>query len=128
MTMLKSFGWVVATVGLGAMLYLFASDEPKLPIAVANGSFSNAEIGTIVLRDGQLKANGHAVPYVVETDKVGPYVLPTGYVGVSERRILVNRGSAPLKLRLDHSTQPRHLGLHDVGRNALISFERVYGS
>lgn len=113
---------------LGALLYLLAGSAPKLPIAAANGSFVNADVGTLVLKDGRMTVGRRYANYVLETDKVGAYVLPNAYVAVSERGFVVDQQGYPLKLRLDDPARPRRVDLMNETRNTLVSFERVEGN
>ncbi len=87
------------------MLYVVMSGDRQLPVGIANGSFRNPGIGTLVLQNGKMAVNGQHVSYVVEADKEVAYLLPSAYVGVSARGFIVNRGGRPLKMRLDDPTQ-----------------------
>ena len=124
----------VIIVGIGAWvvfaLSLFTTgfSEPRLPIAIANGSFANSCCGTISLRDGRMIVANQQVDYVIESDKLGPYVLPSFYVGASAHGFDVRREHFPLKLRIDNDSHPAEIGLLDDGEGGQLSFQRVSGS
>jgi hypothetical protein len=63
-----------------------------------------------------------SVSYVVEHDKVGRYLLPGHFVGVTGQRIYIGRASYPLKLRLDASRPPRSIEL--MGDRQSFEFDR----
>jgi len=99
-------------------------DEPKLAVSSANGAYTNACCGTIVLRNGDLTlADRQDVRYEVEQDKTGPYVLPVAFVGVLDGNgFQVDNGRQPLKLRLDRTPNPTRIELTDLRRSYV--FER----
>lgn len=117
----------ILAAGVGAMLYVLAVGEPRLSIAVANGTYSNARVGTLVLANGRMMVNGRWVSYVIESDKVGAYVLPASYVGASDHGFVLRRSSYPLKLRLDRATQPDRLDLMDDISGDSFAFQRNDG-
>ncbi len=51
------------------------------------------------------------VPYKIETDKVGPYILPRSFVGEGAGTFRLDEGSAPLKLRLSSAERPTQITL-----------------
>lgn len=81
------------------------------------------------LRDGVLTiGKGQEVTYVVEHDKVGRYVLPTGYVGASNGGLILNRNGNPLKLRLDGEPRPTRIEVIDDASDEVVAFDRNNGS
>lgn len=81
------------------------------------------------LRDGALSiGNGQKVSYVVEHDKIGRYVLPTGYVGASSGSLIFNRNGNPSKLRLDGEPRPTRVEVTNDASGEVIAFDRSDGS
>lgn len=69
--------------------------------------------------------NNRRISYVIESDKVGTYVLPSTYVGASDHGFVIRSSGYPLKLRLDRDVRPSRLGLRDdVGGDPIV-FARV---
>ena len=102
---------IIALFG-GMPLYWWAF-PPRLPIDTANGTYANPCCGSLTLTNGQMVVGqGQFVSYVVEHDKIGRYVLPASYVGVTDGRVLhVDRSANPLMLRLDDTKQPASIDL-----------------
>lgn len=117
--------WAVLASLFGASLYLSIAPAPKLSIGIANGSYYNSDVGTLILRNGRMTINGQYVSYVIESDKGGPYVLPESYVGILGRSFLIRRNSYPLKLRLDDAYAPRSINLIDDQSDNSFDFVRV---
>ena len=81
------------------------------------------------MSDGQMTASNQRVTYVIERDKLGPYVLPKTYVGASGAGFVVKSGGFPMKLRLDTSSSPPSIELVDVRPGGSVySFVRSNGS
>ncbi|WP_448663872.1 hypothetical protein ACG3SL_04135 [Sphingomonas sp. CJ20] len=117
-----------AAVFLGIPLYWWAF-PPRLPIGTANGVFTSVCCGSISLRDGvMIIGNGQEVSYVVEHDKVGRYVLPEGFVGASNHRLIFNRDGNPSLLRLEGEPRPNRIAVIDDATAETIPFERGNGS
>ena len=113
-------------LGGGAMVYVLLSDSPRLPVQLVNGAYTSKCCGSFQLADGQVLVADERMPYVVETDKVGAYVLPQHYVGVLDgKSILMARDKFPLKLRLDNSSMPHTIELSDIDRGHTYTFERL---
>ena len=109
---------------IGGWSYILLVPMPQLPIGIANGSYANKCCGTIQLKNGEMSVGGQLVSYVVERDKMGPYVLPSAYVGVSDGKTLeVDRRKYVLKIRLDDSVQPTQFQL--MTDEAIYSFKRM---
>jgi hypothetical protein len=106
-----------------AWSYLLLAPIPQLPIGSANGEFANDCCGTITLDNGQMAIGKQYIAYIIETDKRGPYVLTTGYVGVADRGIEINRNGHPLKMYLDARTNPGVITI--MSRRGEVQFERV---
>jgi hypothetical protein len=113
MNVSKAVGAIVVTVVLAAWAYIALTGEPRLPINIANGAYSNRCCGTVIFANGVMTVADQRVSYVVEEDKVGPYVLPKEYVGASNGRVIVRSGSFPSKLRLDDPAHPQQVELVD---------------
>ena len=112
-------------LGGGAMIYVLLSDPPRLSVQLVNGTYTSSCCGSFQLADGQVLMADKRMPYVVETDKVGAYVLTQHYVGISDgKTILMATDRFPLKLRLDNSSVPHTIELFDDGGHT-YSFERV---
>ena len=94
-------------------LYIVVAGEPRLPIGIADGTYSNGCCGKLVLQTGMMTVADQCIGYVIGRDKVGPYVLPETYVGASPKGFVVKHGAYALKLRLDDATQPHHVELVD---------------
>jgi len=67
------------------------------------------------------------VGYVVESDKGGPYILPSVYVGASSQGFVVRRNGFALKLRLDDENHPANIELMDDADGSVFSFHRLDG-
>ncbi|MXP30193.1 hypothetical protein GRI58_15390 [Porphyrobacter algicida] len=123
----------VSGVGLIAIVCVWVSflftGEQQLPIEVANGLYFNPCCGKISIRDGFIAMADRRIRYVVEEDKVGAYVLPRQYIGVSNKRVVINSKAYPLKLRLDNPVTPHTIDLVDLSSGGYsYSFRRVNGS
>lgn len=129
MNVSKAVGAIVVTVVLAAWAYIALMGEPRLPINVANVSYSNRCCGTVIFANGVITVVDQQVSYVVEEDKVGPYVLPKEFVGASNGRVIVRSGSSPRKLRLDDPAHPQQVELvNDASGDKAYLFKRVDGS
>lgn len=125
----KVVGITIVVTVLLAWAYIALSKDPRLPTSIANGRYSNDCCGTLVLHDGVMTVATQRVDYIIERDKAGPYVLPTAYVGVSARAIVVRSNAYPLKLRLDDPAHPNQLELFgDAADSGRYPFARVNGS
>jgi hypothetical protein len=102
----------VAAVFVGIPLYWWAF-PPRLPIGTANGIYANACCGSLRLRNGELTfGKDQRVSYVVEHDKVGRYILPAEYVGVTGGKLIFSdRSKNQMYLRLDDSAIPETIEL-----------------
>lgn len=100
---------------------------PQLPLALANGSYGNPCCGRLTLKNGRMIVGAQEVSYVVESDKQGPYVLPTFYVGAASGGYVVRRDGQPLKLRLDNETHPTAMELMDDADGSVFLFHRLNG-
>lgn len=78
--------------------------------------------GVLTIRDEQ------KVSYVVEHDKVGRYVLPTGYVGTSNDSLIFNRNGNPIKLRLGGESRLTRVEVTTDASGEVIAFDRHDGS
>jgi hypothetical protein len=69
-------------------------------------------------------AHSQTVSYIVEYDKVSPYILPGVYVGVwSGKAVQVERSTSPSFLRLDDANRPQNIELPSEA--GMIKFKRV---
>ena len=122
----KFNGYVIAIVSLSAMAYIALSGMPRLPIATANGVYASTCCGSFELKDGRMTASHQYMQYVIETDKVGAYILPDKYVGISlENRVEFERGSGPLLLRLDDKQNPQRIVLPRSQDPRDVTFARL---
>lgn len=98
---------------------------PRLPIETANGIFTSVCCGSMTLRDGVLTfGNGQKVSYVIERDKVSPYLLPNGYLGSSDRGLVFDRNGSPLKLRLWGEPRPNRIDVTNGTTGETAAFDR----
>lgn len=102
-------------VAVSLWAYIALTGQPRLPIGIANGSYSNRCCGTLVVADGVMTLANQRVSYVIEQDKVGPYLLPKTYVGAANHGFVFRSASYPLKLRIDNSVHPQQIELSDDG-------------
>ncbi|WP_428333139.1 hypothetical protein [Novosphingobium sp.] len=116
--------WGVYAISLFTMPF----SGPQLPLALANGSYVNECCGRLTLKNGRMIVGVEEVSYVVESDKEGPYVLPTFYVGAASGGYVVRRDGQPLKLRLDNEAHPTTVELMDDTGGSIFSFHRLNGS
>lgn len=123
--MIVGFG---AWAAYAAALFTMPFSEPSLPLSSANGSYANDCCGMLILKDGQMTISQQQVSCVIESDKQGPYVLPSVYVGASSKGFVVRRNGSPLKLHLDDETHPANIELMDDRDGGVFSFERLNGS
>jgi hypothetical protein len=109
--------------------YIALTGEPRLPIDIANGSYSNRCCGTLGVADGVMTLADQRVSYVIEQDKAGPYILPKTYVGASNHGFVFRSTGYPLKLRLDNPAHPQQVELFDDGSGGeAYSFASQKGS
>lgn len=124
----KAVGIIVLIVVVCAWAFIALTDEPRLQLGIANGSYSNRCCGTVTFANGVMSVANQRVSYVVERDKVGRYVLPSAYVGATETGFVIRSNAHALKLRLDDSTLPQHVLLFDDGPGNAYPFARRNGS
>lgn len=125
----RAVGMTVFIFVVSLLAYIALTGEPRLPIGIANGSYSNRCCGTLIVADGVMRFAGQRVSYVVERDKAGPYILPKTYVGASNQGFEFRSAGYPLKLRLDDSTHPQQVDLLNDGPGGeAYSFVRQKGS
>jgi hypothetical protein len=73
----------------------------------------------MVLQDGEMHVGKAIIPYTIEADKVGAYILPASFVGEGAGAYRVDGGSVPLKLRLNDAVRPTRIAL-DRGQTAAL--------
>ena len=105
--------------GLSAIIYVLATGEERLPKDRANGTYASVCCGVMVLQDGEMHVGNAIVPYSIEVDKVGAYVLPARFVGEGQGAFRLDGRVAPIKLRLDDVNRPTRVTL-DSGHVATI--------
>lgn len=98
-------------LGLGGVGLVLLVPEHDLPVKIANGSYAAPCCGVMVLQDGVIHIRKYTIGYRIQQDKLGPYILPTAYVGESPTGYLVNFDAAPNKLRLDDPTRATQIVL-----------------
>jgi hypothetical protein len=127
---LKRFMVVAYSLWILYAVTIFATPmpTPQLPISAANGYYTNVCCGTLFLENGRMKVLNQYVSYVVERDKVSPYVLPSVYIGASARGLVVDRSDNSLILRLNHQINPTNIELMDKSDGVVISFHRLPGT
>ena len=119
---------IVIAVGC-AWAYILIAGEPRLPIGAANGTYSNRCCGTLTLKNGTMRIGGQKINYVIESNKMGPYVLPNVYVGASPQGFVVRPKGYPLILNLDRPNDPRRVELLDDSVGPVsYTFARTNGS
>jgi len=114
--------WISGAVlisGLSAIIYVLATGEERLPKDRANGTYASPCCGVMVLQDGEMHVGNAIVPYSIEVDKVGAYVLPARFVGEGQGAFRLDGRVAPIKLRLDDVNRPTRVTL-DSGHVATI--------
>lgn len=111
--------------GFAICLFVLPFSAPQLPLALANGSYSNACCGRLILTNGRMIVGSQEVSYVVENDKQGPYVLPAFYVGAASSGYVVRRDGYPLKLHLDKEVNPTSVELMDDTDGSVFVFQRL---
>lgn len=111
----KAVGMTMCIVVMCIWAYVVLTGEPRLPIGIANGSYSNRCCGTLIVADGVMTFGDQRVSYMIERDKTGPYILPKTYVGASKQGFVFRPSSYPLKLRLDNTAHPQKVELLDDG-------------
>ena len=108
----------IIVVGFAVAIYIVLKPAPKLPISQADGAYANTCCGTLVLKAGRGAYGKATFDYVIERDKVGPYVMPTSRLVVDDdaSRLVIVQHGAPLKLRLEISAKPQWIDIPDLGR------------
>ncbi|WP_242154784.1 MULTISPECIES: hypothetical protein [unclassified Sphingomonas] len=98
---------------------------PRLPIGAADGTYVNSCCEPIKLQNGQMSfGHSQTISYVVEYDKVSPYVLPSAYVGISGgKAVQIERSISPSFLRLADTKRPEAIEL--PSDTAIFTFKRV---
>ena len=118
---------MLALIG-GLFLYwcMFPDKEP--PLASANGVYANDCCGQVKLHDGLMTFNkDQYVSYVVGHDKVGRYILPASFVGITGANLIYRRDGVGSKLYLSDESQPRGLNLVN-DETGDVTFHRSNGS
>ena len=128
MTASNLIGRFVLIAGSVMMAYLVFTGEPRLPIDVADGTYLNPCCGVLTLNHGSMNFKNEGFNYVIERDKIGPYVLPIGYVGASAQGFEALPSGIPQKLRLDRPANPQHVELPGDGPGGLYSFAKTDGA
>ena len=89
-------------------IYIAFWSIPKLPVSTADGAYFNSCCEPIILNRG-FASSGHVrFNYVVERDKIGPYILTSPdhtLISVSKSGLTVTDGWA-LKMRFDDKPDP----------------------
>ncbi|HUD93413.1 hypothetical protein [Sphingobium sp.] len=106
-----------------ALLGYWAAFPPREPIRSADGIYVSACCGSLKLQNGRMSLETQSVGYLVEHDKVGRYILPAIYVGVSDaNRVDIDGQKTALKLRLDGRPTPATINL--PGSQTTVEFRR----
>ncbi len=79
----------------------------------------------LVLKDGHMIVSKQQISYVVESDKEGPYVLPSFYVGASSRGFVVREKGFSLKLHFNDAARPSEIELMDDSDGSTFTFQRL---
>jgi hypothetical protein len=113
----------------GALLLYWTLFPSRDPIGTANGVYTSACCGSLILHDGVLRFDDTNLGYVIEHDKVGKYVLPEKSLGVIHgAKIVVTSPKSADEIRLHDSEQPRSLTMFGTDRNgSLIEYTFVEG-
>ncbi|RZF63494.1 hypothetical protein EWE75_15765 [Sphingomonas populi] len=114
----------IIAVFVGLPLYWWAF-PPRLPIGAADGTYANPCCEPIKLHNGQMTfGHSQTISYVVEYDKVSPYVLPSAYVGISGgKAVQIERSISPSFLRLADTSRSETIEL--PSDTAIFTFKRV---
>jgi len=107
--------WPALIVGLAVLYLVFVPSRD--PVGTANGVYSSACCGSLILRDGLLSFDAGEVRYVVEHDKVGKYVLPDKSLTVVQGSKVVMKSTSNDEIRLNDSEQPRSLTMFGTDRD-----------
>jgi hypothetical protein len=101
-------GLALALVSVGILLLVRAtSAEHKLPVSAANGIYENSQGSALVLRDGLLSTGGKSASYVIEIDKMGPYVLVDRRLNIDGAGFVqVGSDQGMMKSHMDDSKHP----------------------
>ncbi|MDF0546550.1 hypothetical protein PX699_29780 [Sphingobium sp. H39-3-25] len=118
-----ALGLVAVLIGWAHIIFV---GGPKLPVSAANGSYSNACCGTLVLKNGRMRFSGGRIArYDIEQDKVGPYIITDALVEViNGRHVSMESGKEPFKLRLDRTPNPSRIELTDLAASNAYQFVR----
>lgn len=116
---------IIVTV-VAIWIYVIFVPPPQLPIGAANGTYSHVCCETIKLNNGEMRIGNQLVSYVIESDKAGPYVLTSEYVGVLDgSKFEISPNKFPLKMSFDDSAHPTAIEIMSPG--GTYRFARVSG-
>jgi hypothetical protein len=96
---------------------LFPSRDP---IGTANGVYTSACCGSLILRDGVLRFDDTNIGYVVEHDKAGKYVLPDRSLAVIHGSKVVLKSESGDELRLNDAEHPRSLTMFGTDQTGAL--------
>jgi hypothetical protein len=115
----------LAVTLISCMILYWTAYPDRLPISAANGMYRSRDFGTVTLSNGVLTARSATTLYVIEADKVGPYLLvqDTPILG-SETLIFERTDSWGQLLRLDNNKRPNSLVISDPAHQATFLRER----
>ncbi len=106
------------------LLLMALLPQKALPsVSSLNGVYTNTCCGSFALTDGRIRIGNRSRPFVLEYDKVGLYVLPDKFVGVTSGSVGFDSGFA-LKLRLNNDDAPTSIQLWDKERSTTYEFAK----
>jgi hypothetical protein len=122
----KLIGGFIVGAACCAWAYILIAGQPRLPVDAADGTFTNQCCGEVTLKDGVISVGSQRLNYLIESEKIGPYVLPKVIVGASNKGFVIRPDGYSLKLRLDRTADPMNIELIDERPNAgTFSFIRT---
>jgi len=109
----------IMLIGLAVGGYFVLKPPEQLPLSQADGIYANSCCGTLVLKGGRGTHGGAAFDYVIEQDKMGPFVLPKSrLVTVDDAsRLVIVQDEPPLMLRLETSMRPQWIDIPGFGKS-----------
>ncbi len=82
-------------------------DIPRRPINEADGIYENPCCLSLALKSGTMQIGKRYVSYVIESDKVGRYILPSQSIDVEpDGRLAIGDRQFPLKIYLGDGNPP----------------------
>jgi hypothetical protein len=116
-------GLLIIGVVLITWAYVAIVPPPRLPVSSADGSYYNSCCGLVRLLGGAGSTPSGSFKYVIEKDKIGPYILPIDHAVVATPNSIVVLSRKPdMFIRVDKAPAPEWIDI--IGPRAVHRFQR----